>query len=72
MKTLEEQVKCAERELAMRKAVYPRWVGFGKMTQKKMDHEIECMRAVVETLKRISRPDPLAEALNSGDGTYRP
>ena len=32
--------------------------------------EIEELRALVDRL--LGRPDPLAQALNEGDGTYRP
>lgn len=51
MKTLDEQLQAARRELAMRQRVYPGWVGKKRMTQEKADHEIECMKAIVETLE---------------------
>lgn len=51
--TLADQVACVEREIRMRQKVYPRWIGQGKMTQDKADHEIACMRAVLETLKGL-------------------
>lgn len=38
---------CAERELAMRERVYPRWVRDGKMKAADADREIACMRAIV-------------------------
>jgi hypothetical protein len=53
--TIKEQLDCAKRELAMRERVYPRWVLQEKMDQKKADHEIACMKAIVATLT------PLAE-----------
>jgi hypothetical protein len=54
-----EQLACAQRELAMRKRVFPRWVQQEKMTQEKMtqekaDHEIACMEAIVATLKPLA------------------
>jgi len=48
---LQDQVKAARRELAMRRNVYPKWVKSGKMTQEKADQEIEAMRAICYTLK---------------------
>jgi hypothetical protein len=48
-----EQLACVEREVAMRKAVYPRWVGASKMKQAKADAEIRAMEAVAETLRGL-------------------
>jgi hypothetical protein len=46
-----EQIACAERELALRRAAYPRFVANKRMTQDKADHEIAAMEAIVDTLK---------------------
>jgi aconitase B len=54
--SLEEQVRCAERELEKRKKFYPKWVAERGMNQLKADHEIACMAAVVETLKNVKQP----------------
>lgn len=74
--TLHEQIECVKREISMRRRVYPRWIAAGKMTAESGDREIARMQAVLSTLERVQhdakRPDPLGEALNSGDGTYRP
>jgi len=70
--TLDEQIACVEREIRMRERVYPRWVEAKKMSQAKADHEIACMRAALKTLQTKRLPDPLCDALNSGDGSYRP
>lgn len=56
MKTLEEQIKCIERELAMRRNVYPRQVQKGAMRPDVADHEILCMEAVLRTLQQIKQP----------------
>lgn len=48
---LAQQIRCAERELAMRQRVYPNWVAGGRLSQEKADHEIAAMRAIVETLR---------------------
>jgi hypothetical protein len=51
--SIEDQVRAAEREAALRRRVYPRWVGDGKMTQAKADAEIAAMEAIIETLKSL-------------------
>ena len=43
-----EKLKAAERELAMRRAAYPKWVGSGRMTHDKATREIDIMAAIVE------------------------
>lgn len=52
---LEIQVACVEREIGFRQRVYPRWVQQGKMTQGKMDEELERMFAVRESLLELKR-----------------
>ncbi len=47
------QVQCVERELNMRKTLYPRWVESGKMSQQKAKREIDAMQATLETLKTL-------------------
>ena len=51
--TLDEQIACVSREIAIRQSVYPKWVQAGKMTRNKMDYELECMRAVMLTLQKL-------------------
>jgi len=53
MITTEEQIKCVAREIALRRACYPRWVKDGKMKQEAADHELAAMEAVMATLKRL-------------------
>jgi hypothetical protein len=48
--TMQEQIACIRRELAMRERVYPKWVQAGRMEAEKADHEINCMQAVHDTL----------------------
>ena len=50
---LPTQMKCVEREIGMRLAVYARRVADGKMKQDKADQEIACMQAVLESLHRL-------------------
>ena len=55
--SIEEQVQCVKRELAMRRRVYPRLVYSERMIQSEADHEILAMQAVLETLKKgIAEP----------------
>ena len=42
----DEKLRCVEREIAMRRIVYPKWAASGKMKQTKADREIEVMEAV--------------------------
>ena len=51
MITLSEQIAAADRELAMRRKVYPRWVQIKRMTQARADHEIAAMEAIAVTLR---------------------
>jgi hypothetical protein len=53
MKTLDEQIDCARRELAMRRTCYPKWIAQGRLKQEKAAHEIEAMESIVETLEQI-------------------
>jgi hypothetical protein len=43
-----EKLRCVERELKMRRSVYPRWTAAGKMSAPQADHEIKVMSAVVD------------------------
>jgi hypothetical protein len=52
---LQAQIVELERELALRARVYPRFVASGKMSQKAADHHTDCLRAAIETLKRLKR-----------------
>lgn len=49
--SLNRQIQCVEREIAMRKSVYSRQVASGKMRQSVADLEIGDMQAVLETLR---------------------
>lgn len=51
--TLDEQIKAVGREIGLRKAVYPKFLKSGRITQEKADYEIAAMSAVYETLKRL-------------------
>ena len=57
--TIEEQIKCVKREIAMRERVYPREVRYEKMSQETADKEIASMRAVLKTLLNVVPADGL-------------
>lgn len=53
--TLEVQIACAKREVAMRKRVYPTFIRAGRMNQFKAQEEIAAMEAVVKTLEGLRK-----------------
>lgn len=55
MKSLDDQIKCVQREIAMRERVYPKLVESGRMRQSTADHELECMKDVLENLQRLRK-----------------
>jgi hypothetical protein len=52
---LSVQIKSVEREIAMRRAVYPKRVATKAMKQETADHEIAAMEAVLGTLRSLER-----------------
>lgn len=52
-----DKLACAKRELAMRKNVYPRWIGQNKMSAGKAAHEIACMEAIVRDYERLTEQE---------------
>jgi len=54
-----EQIKVAEREIALRMRCYPKWVSQGTMKKEQADHELAGMRAVLETLKNSQYIDTI-------------
>jgi hypothetical protein len=59
--TNHDKYECARRELAMRQRVYPKWVESGRMSQATADHEIACMKAIVEDYKEKAEPSLFGE-----------
>lgn len=57
--TIEDQVKCVEREISMREGAYPRFIAAHKMTQQTADREIAAMKAILRTLTNLKEnPTP--------------
>jgi hypothetical protein len=50
---LSDQIKCAKRELALRKNVYPKWVQSGRLLREQADYEIASMQAIVASLEAL-------------------
>lgn len=47
------QLRCAKREVRLRKRVYPRLVAEGKMTPRQARVELAAMHAIVQTLEQL-------------------
>jgi len=50
-----ELLRAAERELAMRERVYPKWIAAGKMKQADADRELRAMRQIADLLDLFRR-----------------
>lgn len=55
--TIQDQILCVQREIDMRRRVYPGWVQNGKMKAEKADAEVERMEAVLRTLKWVAKQE---------------
>ncbi len=53
--TLEDQIACLKREIAIREGVYPKWIANGRMKQSAADLEIERMTAALHTLMNLEQ-----------------
>lgn len=51
--TIEQQIKCVAREIALRRSVYPKLITKGRMKQSVAVQEQAAMEAVLETLKQV-------------------
>ena len=56
MISIQEQIKCIDREIALRVHVYAQRVRDGKMSEEFARKQIDTMRAVLESLKGIEDP----------------
>lgn len=52
MITAAEKFRCANRELELRRMVYPKWVDAGRMDQANADREILIMAAIAEDYRK--------------------
>jgi hypothetical protein len=51
--SIDVQIKAAKRELSLREHHYPRWIEAGTMNKHTAAHEIDAMRAILDTLVRV-------------------
>jgi hypothetical protein len=56
---LDVQIACLNRELAVRRLVYPKWIETGRMTRKKANVEIEAMQAAINSLMVLRAQGPM-------------
>jgi hypothetical protein len=63
--SIQEQLKCAQREAAMRRNVYPKWIAARRMTQEKADAEIAAMEAIAATLERQKLLTEISEEMKN-------
>lgn len=54
MTTIPEMLKCAERELALRKNVYPSLVRRGKMSVTASDYELKTMEHIADHFRELA------------------
>jgi hypothetical protein len=54
--TIDDLIKCAKRELALRRTVFNKRVLAGKMTPDMADHELACMAGIVKVLEGCRAP----------------
>jgi len=55
--TIDDEIRCVEREIKMRERVYPRWIAAGKMKRETAHREIDVMHSVLESLHRLKGLD---------------
>jgi hypothetical protein len=60
--TLDEQIACVSRVIAIREKVYPELIKTGKMKKPEGDHEIACMKAALGTLMAAHKESVMSEA----------
>ena len=52
--SIEQQIQCVAREIALRERCYPRWVKQGRLKEDQAQRELERMRAVLKTLHQVA------------------
>jgi len=61
--TLDEQYLEVQREIAMRRRLYPRWVAQQTLAQEKADRQLGCMEAVLETVRKARQAEAMTSKL---------
>lgn len=65
--TLDDQIACALRELKMRRSVYPRLMGQGKLSPDFAAHQLAAMEAIVVTLKQCKERGEIVTRITGGE-----
>jgi hypothetical protein len=60
--TTKDKLKCAERELALRQAFYPKWVKAGKMSEGAKEHELAAMQAIIDDYRAAVEKERFVDA----------
>ena len=55
--SLEDQIKEARRELAVRRKNYPRWIAQEQITQKLADERLGLQEAIIASLESFQQPN---------------
>lgn len=63
--TPHDKLKCAARELALRRSVYPKWVRTGRMKADDANREIAVMEAIVADYRQAAKAPDLFSPANS-------
>jgi hypothetical protein len=63
MTTIDDQITCVRREIALRTRCYPDWVASGRLSQAGADVELARMQGVLDTLVAIRRLVPSVQRL---------
>ena len=53
MITLAEQIAEVQRELALRRKLYPQWIKRNKLDAGEAKHQMRCLEAVLKTLELV-------------------
>ena len=51
--SIDDQIAEAERELAMRRHAYPRWVASGTLKADRAERQVKAMEAILDTLRAV-------------------
>jgi hypothetical protein len=61
-----QKMRCAERELAKRQQVYPKWVEKGRMRQEQATYEMAVMESIAEHFRGLHEAEKAEEDLFKG------
>lgn len=69
--TTQDKIRCLERELALRKNVYPKRIKAGKMSRDEANREFLTLQAIRRDYDREDPNDPITTAVRAIDDTAR-